>query len=106
MADANEAGRAAWTADDDRQLAEAVRLLHAGEDVNTRPGETCVPHWVMVALLLGLVALTGSAVAVVLVAAVGAVWWLLHTEATAEPRDGQEDGPVPRGPFGGPGIWL
>jgi hypothetical protein len=106
MADANETGQGTWTAEDDRQVAEAVRLRQAGGDERTRPGETAVPHWVMAAIVLGLVALTGSPVAVVLAAAIGAVWWLLRTEETAAPVSGSEDGEVPRGPFGGPGIWL
>jgi hypothetical protein len=109
MTDANEADRVAWTADDDHQLAEAVRRMRAGEDVDARQGETTVPGWVMIAIVLGLVALTGSAVAVVMVGATGMVWWLLRTEGgdrAGKRADDPPHGPAPRGPFGGPGIWL
>jgi hypothetical protein len=94
-----------WTSDDDRLLAEAVRRHDAGEDPCARPGDTTVPEWAMVAILLGLVALTGSVFTVVVVAAFGSVWWLLRTAETGPPRDeaGHE---AHGGPFGGPGIWL
>jgi hypothetical protein len=94
-----------WTPDDDRLLAEAVRRHDAGEDLCARPGETTVPEWAMVAILLGLVALTGSLFTIVVVAAFGSVWWLLRTADTDAPRD-QDAGREAHGPFGGPGIWL
>lgn len=94
-----------WSADDDNQLAEMMRRHDAGEDVTARPGDTTVPHWAMAAILFGLVALTGSVFAVVVVVAFGAVWWLLRTAETTAPRE-REDDPSDRGPFGGPGIWL
>jgi hypothetical protein len=94
-----------WTADDDHQLAEAVRRHDAGEDLRARPGETTVPEWVMVAIILGLVALTGSVFAFVVVAAFGSVWWLLRTADAVETHD-RDPGREARGPFGGPGIWL
>jgi hypothetical protein len=94
-----------WTTDDDRQLAEAVRRYDAGEDPCVRPGETTVPEWAMIAIVLGLVALTGSVFMVVVVAAFGSVWWLLRTADDTEPSD-SEYGREARGPFGGPGIWM
>jgi hypothetical protein len=94
-----------WTADDDHQLDEAVRRHDAGEDLCALPGETTVPEWAMVAIVLGLVALTGSVFAVVVVAAFGSVWWLLRTADAVELRD-RDAGREARGPFGGPGIWL
>ncbi|OLT10710.1 hypothetical protein BJF78_05210 [Pseudonocardia sp. CNS-139] len=95
-----------WSADDDQQLAEMMRRHDAGEDVETRPGETAVPYWVMATIILGLVSLTGSVFAVVVVVAFGAVWWLLRTAETTAPHEEREDDPSDRGPFGGPGIWL
>jgi hypothetical protein len=94
-----------WTADDDQQLAEAVRRHDAGEDPCARPGDTTVPEWAMITILLGLVALTGSVFAVVVVAAFGSVWWLLRTADAVEPSE-RDSGREARGPFGGPGIWL
>jgi hypothetical protein len=94
-----------WSADDDQQLAEVMRRHDAGEDVSVRPGETTVPHWVTATILLGLVALTGSIFAVVVVVAFGAVWWLLRTADTTAASQ-HEDDPSDHGPFGGPGIWL
>jgi hypothetical protein len=94
-----------WSADDDQQLAEVLRRHDAGEDVCARQGETTVPNWAMAAILLGLVALTGSIFAVVVVVAFGAIWWLLRTADTTVPPE-HEDDPSDRGPFGGPGIWL
>ena len=94
-----------WTADDDQQLAEAVRRHSAGEDLRARPGETTVPEWAMITIVLGLVALTGSVFAVVVVAAFGSVWWLLRTADAVEPHE-RDAGREARGPFGGPGIWL
>jgi hypothetical protein len=94
-----------WNADDDQQVAEVIRRHDAGEDVCVRPGETTVPDWAIAAILLGLVALTGSVFAVVVVVAFGAVWWLLRTADAAAPRERQDDSSDP-GPFGGPGIWL
>jgi hypothetical protein len=94
-----------WNAEDDHQLAEVMRRHDAGEDVCARPGETTVPDWAMAAILLGLVALTGSIFAVVVVVAFGAVWWLLRTADATVPRE-REDDPSDQGPFGGPGIWL
>jgi hypothetical protein len=95
-----------WNADDDHELAEVMRRHDAGEDAGARPGDTTVPGWAMVAILLGLVGLTGSIFAVVVVVAFGAVWWLLRTADAAAPHERHEDDHSDRGPFGGPGIWL
>jgi hypothetical protein len=94
-----------WTTDDDQQFAEAVRRHESGEDPGLRPGESTVPEWVMATIVLGLVALTGSVFAVVVVAAFGSVWWLLRTADAVEPDEHEADREA-RGPFGGPGIWL
>ena len=94
-----------WSAEDDQQLAEVMRRHEAGEDVRARPGETTVPVWVMATILLGLVALTGSIFALVVVVAFGAVWWLLRTADATTPRERTDDS-SDQGPFGGPGIWL
>ena len=94
-----------WSAEDDQQLAEVMRRHDAGEDVSARPGETTVPDWAMAAIVLGLIALTGSIFAVVVVVAFGAVWWLLRTAETGISHE-REDDSSDQGPFGGPGIWL
>jgi hypothetical protein len=94
-----------WTADDDRLVADAVRRHEAGEDPCARPGETTVPHWTMVVIVLGLVALTGSVFAVVVVAAFGSVWWLLRTADAGDQGD-RDAGREAHGPYEGPGLWL
>lgn len=94
-----------WTTDDDHQLADAIRRHDAGEDLCARPGETTVPIWALAAIALGLVALTGSVFAFVVVAAFGSVWWLLRTGDDPLPPEDGDDREV-SGPFGGPGIWL
>jgi hypothetical protein len=94
-----------WTTEDDQQLADAIRRHDAGEDVRARPGETTVPDWAMAAIVLGLVALTGSLFIVVVVVAFGSVWWLQRAADGLEPRartTGRADG----GSFGGPAAWL
>jgi hypothetical protein len=53
------------------------------------PGDTTVPNWVMISTLLGLVALTGSAVAICLVGLAAVLVWL----AKAPPCDNRHAGP-------------
>jgi hypothetical protein len=74
-------------------------------DEQTLPGDTTVPLWAMVSIVLGLLALTGSFLIFTLVGVAALLAWLLHMASTVEPVESQTPhGPF--GPFGGPGRHL
>jgi hypothetical protein len=70
------------------------------EDDRVLPGDTTVPVWVMLAIGLGLVALSGWTAAAVLATMGAVVWWLVGgADEVAGPGRGTA-APPPR-----PGIW-
>ena len=65
------------------------------------PGDTTVPAWALLSIVLGLVALTGSIVAMCIAGTVALLGWVVRAA-------GNEKGPGGRaseGPFGAAGSW-
>lgn len=71
-------------------------------------GETVVSAGTAAALLLGLVALTGSILALGLVTTAMMTGWLICTDGDADHTGRTDPGPPPRPrpPFGGPSGWF
>jgi hypothetical protein len=70
----------------------------------TLPGDETVPVWAMASICLGLVALTGSVVAMYLVGTAVVLGWLVRS---AGPDDAVNRSGLngPYGPLGGAGLW-
>ena len=62
------------------------------------------PVWVLPSIVLGFVALTGSAWLFAALTIIGVILWLLNTPPIEQDR--KPFGRPPPGPFGGPGLPL
>ena len=90
-----------------RNPADAVNDAGAaspGLGEPTLPGDETVPVWAMASICLGLVALTGSVVAMCLVGTAVVLGWLVRS---AGPDDAVNRSGLngPYGPLGGAGLW-
>jgi hypothetical protein len=65
------------------------------------PGDTTVPVWALLSIVLGLIALTGSISAMCIAGTVALLGWMAGEAGDEKPPAGRGSD----GPFGGAGLW-